>query len=141
MTELVYYDCITFEQLNLLNRCSNLPIKQQKKNDVVREPFKTIIEKHLSREYIEGKGFKISYKQKEIYGCGRFYATGGGLQTYPNEVRKWLVNDKYVDIDFENCHPTILYNVLKMKYKDDERLTVLERYISNRDYMLKKNRN
>ena len=60
-----------------------------------------LLKKHLSREYIEGKGFKISYKQKEIYGCGRFYAIGGGLQTYPKEVRKWLVNDKCVDINLK----------------------------------------
>jgi len=48
-TELVYYDCITIDQLKLLNRCSNLPIKQQKKYDFIKEPFKTTIQKHLSR--------------------------------------------------------------------------------------------
>lgn len=55
------------------------------------------------------------------------------LFTLRKEIRHTISSMYYTDIDIENCHPTILYQVCK-KFNID--CTLLESYVLNRKYYL-----
>jgi hypothetical protein len=66
--------------------------------------------KLLMKKYLASKG-KIKYKQ--IGKFGRFYASVG-LQYFQKDIRKYLSNGVYTDIDIVNCHPNILLQLFEM---------------------------
>ena len=59
---------------------------------------------------------------------------GNGLQGFPREIRKYLSNEFYVDLDIVNCHPVIIENVLRncgiaipkflIEYNTDRSITI-----------------
>jgi hypothetical protein len=73
--------------VNVMN-CSNLP---------------DVSYKMIMKNYLDCKG-KVKYKQNCKF--GRFYGTG--LQSFKKDIRKYLSNGVYTDIDIVNCHPVIL---------------------------------
>jgi len=50
---------------------------------------------------------KVVYSQ--IFNFGRYYAKDGlSLQNFQKDIRKYLSNGNYIDLDIVNCHPVIL---------------------------------
>ena len=64
---------------------------------------------------------------------GRVFATGGvSLQNICREIRHTLCRDTYKDLDFANCHPTLL----KQMTTDDIKTPCLDFYINDRQKVL-----
>lgn len=62
---------------------------------------------------------------------GRLYADYGmGYQFLRSDLRGYLCQDDYIDIDIENCHPHILLEIMKSRGFDYK---LLEDYIENKD--------
>lgn len=78
---------------------------------------------------------KVVYKKTEGTPFGRVSADGAlGLHMIRKEIRHTLAKDRFIDIDIENCHPYILYqlcveNMLNIEY--------LGHYIYDREHYLK----
>ncbi len=51
----------------------------------------------------------VKYVRKN--NIGRYY--GNGMQNMKREIRKYIADGKYVDIDISNCHPCILSDLLE----------------------------
>lgn len=78
---------------------------------------------------------KVTYNQ--IKNFGRYYAKGAlSLQSFQKNIRKYLSNGIYVDIDIVNCHPVILEQLF-IKYNLNVPGFLLE-YNKNRDETIKK---
>jgi P4 family phage/plasmid primase-like protien len=78
---------------------------------------------------------KVTYSQ--IKNFGRYYAKGGlSLQSFQKDIRKYLSNGNYVDIDIVNCHPVILEQLF-VKYSL-EVPEFLSEYNLNREQTIKK---
>lgn len=56
-----------------------------------------------------------------------------GLISLRRQIRQTLCKNIWVDIDIENCHPNILYQICKM---NDLECSYLEKYIKNRNKYL-----
>ena len=86
-------------------------------------------------EFFSGGGsIERHYKPAEDAEDGRLYS-GGGLQTMRKELRGYLCQDDYVDIDIVNCHPTILLQMMK---EQDYKAKYLKDYCDNRDVWIEK---
>jgi hypothetical protein len=76
---------------------------------------------------------------------GRYF--GNGLQTCQRDIRKYLADNNYVDIDIENCHPIIIENLMHkynikipdflIKYNKDRSSVMKEYNIDNKLYIIK----
>lgn len=78
---------------------------------------------------------KVTYNQ--IKNFGRYYAKGAlSLQSFQRDIRKYLSNGNYVDIDIVNCHPVLLEQLF-IKYNLDIPGFLLE-YNNNREKTIKK---
>jgi len=77
----------------------------------------------------------VSYKKGNGTEFGRWYASKGiGLQNIQNNVRHTICDDKWIDIDQVNSHPSILQQLFaKHKLQSDK----LDYLISNREEFLK----
>jgi len=77
----------------------------------------------------------VSYKKGNGTEYGRWYASKGiGLQNILNSVRHTICDDKWIDIDQVNSHPSILQQLFtKHKLQSDK----LDYLISNREDFLK----
>ena len=96
----------------LVNRLNFYKKKASKKNLVVRYDF-------------------------TIPNYGRVYASGKyiSMGSFPREIRSTLAADNYVDIDINNCHPTLAVQLCdKFNIQCDE----LRNYVNNRNDYLKK---
>ena len=61
----------------------------------------------------------------------RLYTVDGlGLQLLKSELRGYLCQDDYLDIDISNCHPTIIHEMMK---EDNEECELLNDYLINKD--------
>jgi len=61
----------------------------------------------------------------------RLYTVDGlGLQLLKSELRGYLCQDDYLDIDISNCHPTIIHEMMK---EDNEECKLLNDYLINKD--------
>jgi len=61
----------------------------------------------------------------------RLYTVDGlGLQLLKSELRGYLCQDDYLDIDISNCHPTIIHEMMK---EDNEECDLLNDYLINKD--------
>ena len=111
------------EKLAKVKECYNIPLDSDSTSDkdwLLK--FKKMIENY--------NGY-VTYKQKG--GFGRYYGTG--LQGCPRDVRKYLADKNYIDIDIVNCHPVILENIMQL-----HNIIVpefLTKYNNNRDLIIK----
>lgn len=72
----------------------------------------------------------VTYKQA-AYKVGRVFAEKGiGLNAVRRAIRHTLCFGKYVDIDIENCHPTILYQICQLS---NIPCPYLDEYVHNRN--------
>jgi len=107
------YELVNRERLLEVLNCSNLPCESTSQDDgncKKKENLLTLLTKYSKLKWYKNKGYKIVYKQNS--GFGR-YNCSRGLQTFKREIRKYLCQEYYTDIDFVNCHPTIIYYLLK----------------------------
>ena len=77
---------------------------------------------------------KIFYKQNNNY--GRYYAKNG-MQSMFREIRHTISNEYYIDLDFKNCHPTLLLQYIKKLNNQHISYKILENYVNNRDDIIK----
>ena len=77
----------------------------------------------------------VSYKKGNGTEFGRWYASKGiGLQNILNTVRHTICDDKWIDIDQVNSHPSILQQLFT---KHNLQSDLLNNLISNREKILK----
>ena len=113
------------ERLEQVKKCTNIHSIQDCKGsfDIKwQETLKTILQKKKPKQ-------SVTYKQIDK---GRFF--GQGLQSFPRQVRKYLCNNMYYDIDMVNAHPSIVYNEMK-KYNIKIPKFLLE-YMSDRQSVI-----
>ena len=76
-----------------------------------------------------------SYRYGKLKYDGRLYVNGFGLQSCQNKIRNFLCNDFYLELDIENCYPSLL---LYISEKNDISCNPLKDYVDNRNNILEK---
>ncbi|KAH9249659.1 hypothetical protein BASA81_012628 [Batrachochytrium salamandrivorans] len=80
-------------------------------------------------------GYKIDYQLPELKNYGRVKEVPyTGLGTFCREVRGYLANGIYLDIDMVNCHPVVLFHLFKQEGLDTE---IIGEYVNEREEFLK----
>jgi hypothetical protein len=124
-------------------QCDNIPF--EKCDDLTwREDFKKTLKTYY-KKHNGSKGTQVRYKQTDKY--GRFNASCG-LQSFQKDVRKYISGDYYIDLDFINCHPVILNQLLKSnnskltstKIVKQPGFSLLEQYVKDRPTYLEKHK-
>ena len=85
-------------KLHKVITCSNIPIKKPGDEDWA-DNLQEMLKKYTG---------KVKYHRKEY---GRYF--GNGLQRCQCDVRVYLADNNYVDIDIQNCHPIIIQNLMR----------------------------
>ena len=93
---ITFKEKVNHEKLKKVINCSNIPIKSGEEE--WGENIKEMLKKY--------NGNVIYYKN----GYGRFF--GNGLQSCQRDVRKYLADNNYIDIDIENAHLVFLENLM-----------------------------
>ena len=112
---------------SLLKQTFNNPFSSTKYDNEKQQ-----LEKYL--KLVKDNKASINYKQANIKYGRVFPKNSLGLFSIRREIRHTLARDHYIDIDIENCHPVLLYQIcehnnIKCKY--------LKKYIDNRAEILK----
>ena len=135
------------------NQLNNITLYEEVPTDILKllinssllkqafnNPFSSICydnEKQQLEKYLklvkDGKA-SIKYKQADIKYGRVFPKSSLGLFSIRRELRHTLARNNYIDIDIENCHPVLLYQIciannIGCKY--------LKKYIDNRTEILK----
>ena len=76
----------------------------------------------------DGKA-SINYKQANVKYGRVFPKSSLGLFSIRREIRHTLARDHYIDIDIENCHPVLLYQICE---RNNIKCKYLKKYIDNR---------
>lgn len=111
---------VNFDKLQKVINCCNIPIKSGEEE--WGENIKEMLKKY--------DGNVIYHKNK----YGRFF--GNGLQSCQRDVRKYLANNNYIDIDIENAHLGFLENL--MNHYSIEIPDLLKDYNTNRTIVIEK---
>ena len=84
---------------------------------------------------LEGTNLTVKYRKSRKADLGRMY--GSGAQILPKNVRA-LVYGQQNELDFVNCQPKILYDVMHHIHQADvhHKLPMLARYVTDRDGMI-----
>jgi hypothetical protein len=133
------------DNLTLIEEVSNEVLDKLINSDLLKDSFHNPTaqllysnerEQLLKYKKIHKLGrFEITYKRVKGMSFGRCNPVGAlGLFCIRREIRQTLAKPIYTDIDVDNCHPTILYQVCK-KYGIE--CDNLEDYVENRDKYLK----
>ena len=99
------YEKVNLEKLKKVIGCDNLPSSDSDDHDW-SDRFRRILTKYKNKT-VDSKVL-TTYKQNDKK--GRYY-TSYGLQNFQNDVRNYLADDLYMDIDMVNAHPTILLSL------------------------------
>lgn len=87
---------------------------------------------------VEGDFYVREVKYKQHGNSGRRFAISPSLQHSTKNLRNILLNGSgFYDIDINNCHPTILLQLLEKAGKDISLFQTLKKYISNASEMRK----
>jgi P4 family phage/plasmid primase-like protien len=124
---MILHEIVDIIKINNVINCSNIPISNDphKSNETIKKTLQL---------YLKNNG-KVTYKRHKNF--GRDYAENGcSLQSFPKEIRKYISNDNYVDLDVINCHPVILEQLFQ-KYNIDVPQFISE-YNLNRESTIKK---
>jgi hypothetical protein len=70
---------------------------------------------------------------KRLKTYGRLFAQNASLSNLPREIRNYIANETYYDVDIKNCHPQILYQYCK---KQDIQCESLTTFVENRDAII-----
>lgn len=135
-TSISLYEKINYHKLEQVLDCSNIPFNQGEDDIEWFNVFKKSLIKYKNLKEYKNKGKLVIYKQKNNY--GRFMAMDGvSLQMFQKDVRKYLCNEFYVDIDIVSCHPFILKQLLTKNDIVDSK--ILNSYNEDREKFIKEN--
>jgi hypothetical protein len=137
--DITLYEKVNKQKLNEVLVCDNIPGD----NIEWKQKLKTLLT-ILNKKKLNKQGIEVKYKQKYKYGR---YNTNCGLQLIQKDIRKYISGEFYYDLDFVNCHPVILNQLLKnnnaeLCFKNNivnEAMSYLDEYIINRESFLKTN--
>lgn len=108
---------------NLPHAMANL---SKDKADAMERMIKTLANR------VDSKGRLVVEYSKSEHGFGRRWARGPGMQGMVKLLRHELADDRYLDADMVNAHPTLLYQLCVM-YGYDSRAPNLRSLVENRD--------
>ena len=143
MSNITLYEKIDRQRLQQVLECDNIPFE----NDDDPE-WKDIFLKQLkiysTKREKKDKGIPINYDRSNQY--GRY--TSKGLQLFQKDVRMFITNNKYIDLDFSNCHIVILNKLLKehnrkltsTEYVKSDGKSLLQECVDDRKKYLEKNK-
>ena len=135
-TSISLYEKINYHKLEQVLDCSNIPFNEGEDDIEWFNVFKKSLIKYKNLKEYKNKGKLVIYKQKNNY--GRFMAMDGvSLQMFQKDVRKYLCNEFYVDIDIVSCHPVILKQLLTKNDIVDSK--ILNSYNEDREKFIKEN--
>ena len=105
---------------------------------------KEVIQELLKQTPNGQNSFNVTYAKakSDTENTGRWYARGlANLQQMPKKLRATLAQGLYMDIDFENCGPTLLFNLCHWHEIGKNNVGTfgyewLPKYVENRDNML-----
>lgn len=83
--------------------------------------------------YQQNGGIRRYYKygKNDTDKEGLYYTKHGlGLQWLSTDIRGYLCQNDYIDLDIENCHPTILVEIMK---REGEEYNFIQEYLDNKD--------
>lgn len=141
MTEIKLYENVNKEKLKLVLKCNNIPINDESNENDINwlDIFKNITLINYAK-----LNQNITYTQKNTNGMGRYM--GQGLQSFPKEIRKYLSDNMYIDIDMVNCHPILIENILRInnieipillkEYNQDKEATMVKYNWTDKKSML-----
>jgi P4 family phage/plasmid primase-like protien len=119
-------------KLNNVINCTNIPI-QNPDDEYWAHNLQEMLRKYTG---------SVEYHRKTH---GRYFSSG--LQTCQRDVRKYLADDYYIDIDIVNCHPIIIQNLMLkyninvpeflLKYNQDRTIVMKDYKIENKLYIIK----
>ena len=121
---IVLNEIVNSSKLKNVLLCENIPIDNElDENDINwRNNFRETLQRYTG---------KVKYYRK--YNFGRYQ--GDGLQKCPRDIRKYLADGKYIDIDIVNCHPIILEQLFLHNNIDPPEFLTL--YNNDRDNSIK----
>jgi len=102
--------------INVLNKLINSSLLKESFNNPLSRIYKTEKNQLIKyKELIQDDGFAhVKYDRVKNMGCGRSNPNKAlGLFSIRREIRQTLSKKKYVDLDIDNCHPVILYQILE----------------------------
>ena len=83
------YEKVNTNKLHRVINCSNIPIKKPG-DEYWADNLQEMLKKYSG---------KVVYHRKAY---GRYF--GNGLQTCQKDVRVYLADNNYIDVDIQNCH-------------------------------------
>jgi hypothetical protein len=110
-----------------------------KRGDEEASIYERVSEQDFCRSILEksknGDIYPMIYKKglNDVAGNQRWFATGDSMQGCQSKLRDTLCKGKYIDVDMQNCGPTILEQLCK-KYEID--CPVLSDYNKHRELRL-----
>ena len=134
LNNLTLFEKVDVNALNKLIHSSLLKPTLSKWKQFNYTSEKQQLNKYLS--LISGGNASIKYNKCGESVWGRSNPNGMvSLFTIRKEIRHTIAGKYYTDIDIDNCHPTILYQICK---KHDIPCILLEKYVTNRTEYLDK---
>tara|TARA_R110000751_G_scaffold43398_1_gene100199 strand:+ start:923 stop:3208 length:2286 start_codon:yes stop_codon:yes gene_type:complete len=137
-----FIECVDLERAKYVKSLSledftNMCWDDGANEDGKKEDIKTHyaqMQQYLRDVIKEGGTIKRKYKYGNGCSEGRIYVTQGlGLQSQKKEVRGFLADGLYKDIDIKNAHPVLLLKICKDKCISSD---YLEQYVKNREQIL-----
>lgn len=135
MVKIILNEIVNTDKLQKVIECGNLPMKSTD-DDNWPKIFKKILKNYYKNV---ADGFiNVSYKQKK--NRGRYYSSYG-FQNLQCDVRCYLADSNYIDIDCVNCHPTILSKLIDLHLSSKPNfVNHMSEYINDRKRWLRINK-
>jgi hypothetical protein len=139
MATITLYEKINKKKMEEVLKCNNI-LFEKIDDETWKEQFLTTLKRYYTKKP-KKNGIEIRYEQSCNY--GRYY-TKYGLQTFQKDVRKYISGEFYEDVDFENCHPRIILDLLKKQniscsslknYVDDKNKFLIENNITKTEFL------
>lgn len=130
------------QQFNTITLPEHIPKARVKtlrcaSDDIVAQDEKKKLALYLKQH--DGKNFSIDYQYPQFKPTGRVRPVPyTGLGTFCQEVRGYLANGIYIDVDMVNCHPVIIRHLLVQR--DFNTSNTIDDYIFKRSEFLEKHR-
>jgi hypothetical protein len=124
--------------ITILNKLINSSLlKDTFNNSIVSKIYANEKEQLLKyKSIIDTNGYaNVKYNKTKDISFGRVFPNKSlGFISIRREIRQTLAKNYYVDIDVENCHPTMLLQICEHFGLECK---VIKKYVSNRDKYLK----
>jgi P4 family phage/plasmid primase-like protien len=129
---------ITYKKKELVNLKK---IDQVLKLPTVEDKQRNLLEQIKKKKFISQNGsiasYWVTYKYSKTSNIndGRIYAQGSSLQHLDRNIRNYICEEFYEDIDIVNCIPVLAYNLANLFELECKELT---RYVERRQEVLDK---